>query len=144
MSCFSQLLGIIRGSLLQIPSWPLLQPGGTFASWDWRWDPALELELGWAPFQACALLNIFIIFNSHFPSCIQVAAALGRDGDPASGSEPWGRVTQGWDKEDVTHMETAEGFNVFMSLAQLPLPKFPSEGLKFSRGTQDVQWVTRG
>lgn len=67
--------------------------GGGIQTWEWRWDPALELELaaslGWAPFQACALLNIFIILNSLFPPCILLAPALGRDGDPANGSDPW-------------------------------------------------------
>lgn len=67
--------------------------GGGIHPWGWRWDPALELELaaslGWAPFQACALLNIFIILNSLFPPCILLAPALGRDGDPANGSDPW-------------------------------------------------------
>lgn len=97
MSCFFTAIpaaGITKESLLQIPPWSLLQADGTFGSWGWRWDPALELELGCIPgvgsFLACALLNIFIIFNSHFPSCILVAPALRRDGDPANASDHWG------------------------------------------------------
>lgn len=70
-----------------------------------------------------------------------MVATLVRDGGPTSGSVPWEHVPQGWDKEDVTHVETTDSFDVFMSPAQLPLPKFPSEGLKSSTGTQDVQWV---
>lgn len=44
---FSQLfhlLGITEG-LLQIPAWSLLQPGGNFACWAWRWDPGLRVDV---------------------------------------------------------------------------------------------------
>lgn len=114
---FSQLfhlLGITEG-LLQIPAWSLLQPGGNFACWAWRWDPglrvdvdpALELELccipGVGSIPLCALLNVFIIFDSHFPSwavswCLQ---PWGRMGIQPTALTP-GDITQGWEKEDVS------------------------------------------
>lgn len=52
-----------------------------------------------------------------------------------------GDITQGWEKEDVTFVETTDGFDVFMSLGTTSSAWVSQHGLKLSTGTQDVQWV---